>query len=165
MSHSVESIEANGVGRIEAIHIATQAGEPMRPVDRIPATAGVGLEGDRYATARGHWSQDRRIRRDLTLIEAEVIDALRLHFGMVIEIGATRRNMTTRGIRLNALVGRRFRIGTVLCEGTRLCEPCQYLADLVREPILKPLVHRGGLRANILTDGYVQVGDIVKLAS
>lgn len=161
MSSSLEGFESDGRGRVEAIHIAAQAGRPMQRVERIRVIAGVGLWGDRYAKDLGHWSQDRCVSRDLTLIEAEVIDALRLDLGIAIEPGATRRNVTTRGIGLNALVGRRFRIGTVLCEGTRLCEPCQYLADLLGQPILQPLVHRGGLRANILSDGYVQVGDMV----
>lgn len=146
---------------IESIHVATQAGESMRSVRRVRAIPGVGLEGDRYATGRGHWSVDRRVTRDLTLIEAEVIATLGADFGIMLPAGALRRNLTTRGGQLNALVGRRFRIGSVLCEGTRLCEPCQYVADLIGKPVLKPLVHRGGLRANILTDGYLEVGDIL----
>lgn len=102
-----------------------------------------------------------RVRPDLTLTEAEVIAALDADFGIALESGAVRRNLTTWGVHLNALVGRRFRIGSVLCEGTRLCEPCSYVADLIGKPVLKPLVHRGGLRANILTDGYLQVGDLL----
>ena len=81
----------------------------------------------------------------------------------MIQPGATRRNVTTRGIRLDSLVGTRFRIGTVICQGTRICEPCQYLVDLLGQPILQGLVHRGGLRANILTEGYIRIGDGVAI--
>ena len=71
--------------------------------------------------------------------------------------------MTTRGVRLNDLLGQRFRVGEILCEGTRLCEPCQHLVDLIGKPVLKPLVHRGGLRADILEDGEIRVGDPISL--
>jgi MOSC domain-containing protein YiiM len=133
----------------------------MRSVDRIGAIAGVGLEGDRYALGTGHYSGDPRVDRHVTLIEAEEIEALATGPGIVLAPSETRRNVTTRGIRLNELVGRRFRIGGVECEGTRLCEPCQYLTDLLGKPILAPLVHRAGLRARILTDGELALGDEV----
>ena len=76
--------------------------------------------------------------------------------------GATRRNVTTRGVRLNELVGRRFWVGEVLCQGRQLCEPCRHLAELIGEPILKPLVHRGGLRADVILGGRIQAGDTVR---
>ena len=151
-------------GIVEWIHVAPRTGAPMEPVDHVHARAGVGLEGDRYATRTGHWSPDVKVDRDLTLVEAEEIEALADRWDIVLEPGATRRNLTTRGIRLNDLVGRRFRVGSVLAEGTRLCEPCLYLADLVGEPILAPLVHRAGLRARILTDGEISVGDAIEPA-
>lgn len=133
----------------------------MRPLDRVRAIAGVGLEGDRYALGTGHYSADPKVDREITLIEAEEIEALESGSGIVLAPGETRRNVTTRGIRLNDLVGRRFRIGDVDCEGTRLCEPCQYLTDLLGKPILAPLVHRAGLRARILTGGEIAAGDPV----
>src|SRR5207302_2193000 len=145
-------------GRIEAIHLAQAEGEPMRPVGRIRVIAGVGLEGDRYATGRGHFSGSPGTGRALTLIEAEVLESL----GIALQPGEARRNLTTRGVALNALVGRRFRIGSVLCEGTRLCEPCSYLEDQLGKPLLHPLLHRGGLRANVLEDGEIRVGDQVR---
>ena len=146
-------------GRVEGLHIASHAGGSIRQVDVVHAIPGVGLEGDRYALGLGHYSQDRRVSRDLTLIEGEVIDDLAFQLKTPIDSGATRRNVTTLGIRLDSLVGKRFRIGTVLCEGTRICEPCQYLVGLLGIPILQGLVHRGGLRANILTEGYIRLGD------
>ena len=149
------------VGRIEAIHLAETAGGPMHAVPRARAIAGVGLEGDRYATGSGTYSPDPRTDRHLTLIEAEQIEALAERDGIVLAPGETRRNITTRGIRLNELVGRRFRIGTIECEATRLCEPCQYLTDTIGQPVLQPLTHRAGLRALILTDGEIALGDEV----
>jgi MOSC domain-containing protein YiiM len=151
------SAEGPTSGVVEAIHVAAAAGEPVREVEHVRAKAGVGLEGDRYALGRGHYSRDRRVSRDLTLIEAEVIDDLARSHGMELAPGETRRNVTTRGIRLNDLVGRRFWVGEVVCEATRLCEPCQYLTDLTGKPLLRALVHRGGLRADIVRDGRAAV--------
>jgi MOSC domain-containing protein YiiM len=150
-------------GVVEAIHIATAAGLPVRAVDAVRAIAGVGLEGDRYAYGRGHY-QDDRVSRDLTLIETEAREALAREYGITLAAGETRRNLTTRGISLNDLVGRRFWVGDVLCQGTRLCEPCQYLADLTGKLLLRPLVHRGGLRADILRGGVIRQGDRVRQA-
>jgi MOSC domain-containing protein YiiM len=149
----------NESGRVEFIHLATSEGEPMRAADRIRVLAGTGLEGDRYATGRGHFSGVPGSGRALTLIEAEVLDLLRDSHGIALEPGEARRNLTTRGIALNPLVGRRFRIGGVLCEGTRLCEPCRYLEGVARKPLLELLRSRGGLRADVLEDGEIHVGD------
>lgn len=150
-----------GSARVEAIHIAPEVGAPMVSLERVRAEAGVGLEGDRYASRAGHWSDgdaDRDADRDLTLIEAEVIEDLAATDEIVLAPGQTRRNITTRGIRLNDLVGRRFRVGDVECEGIRLCEPCQHLNDSIGQPILRPLVHRAGLRARIRKGGEIAVG-------
>ena len=130
----------------------------MRPVSRIRLIAGIGLEGDRYAAGRGHFSPMPGTGRALTLIEAEVLESL----DVALRPGEARRNVTTRGIDLNALVGRRFRVGAVLCEGMRLCEPCAYLESLLEKSLLQPLLHRGGLRADVLEDGEIRVGDSVK---
>jgi MOSC domain-containing protein YiiM len=160
--HRAATNAAPMIGRVEAIHLAEAAAGPMLGVPRIHAIAGVGLEGDRYATGNGTYSPDPRTDRHLTLIEAEEIEALAERDGIVLAAGETRRNITTRGIRLNELVGRRFRVGSsVECEATRLCEPCQGLTDLLGKPVLKPLAHRAGLRALILTDGEIALGDEV----
>jgi MOSC domain-containing protein YiiM len=151
-------------GRVEAIHIADAKGRTPRPVDRIEAVAGVGLSGDRYASGTGTFSRPVERRgsgRDLTLVEAEELEALALDFGIELAPGETRRNVTTRGIRLNELVGRRFRIGDTLCEGIRLCEPCTYLEGLTGKPIREPLRHRAGLRADILESGSIGLGDAI----
>ncbi len=149
-------------GRVEHIHFAVRAGEPLRAAERIRVIAGIGIDGDRYATGLGHFSKSPGTGRALTLVEAEVLDALRASLGIDLPPGEVRRNVTTRGIELNALVGKRFRIGGVLCEGTRLCEPCKYLEDLVGKPILNPLLHRGGLRADVLEGGEIRIGDEVR---
>jgi MOSC domain-containing protein YiiM/ADP-ribose pyrophosphatase YjhB (NUDIX family) len=159
------SAEATTEGVVEAIHVAAAAGEPVREVELVRANAGVGLEGDRYALGRGHYSPDLRVSRDLTLIEAEVIEDLERNRGIVLAPGETRRNLTTRGIRLNDLVGRRFWVGEVLCEGTRLCEPCQYLTELTGKPLLRALVHRGGLRADIVRGGRIRRGDRLRIGA
>jgi MOSC domain-containing protein YiiM len=148
---------------VEAIHLASAAGEPVHAVETVRAIAGVGLEGDRYAVGRGHYD-DTRVSRDLTLVEAETLEALAREHGIELASGETRRNVTTRGVALNDLVGRRFWVGEILCAGTRLCEPCQYLADLTGKPLLRTLVHCGGLRADILRGGVIRRGDQVRVA-
>jgi MOSC domain-containing protein YiiM len=126
----------------------------------VSAEAGAGLLGDRYATAAGYW-RDLRVSRDLTLVEAEVIEALATSSGIALAPGETRRNLTTRGISLNDLVGRTFWVGDVLARGTSLCEPCRHLEEVTGKHLLRPLVHRGGLRADLLSSGTIRVDDAV----
>lgn len=152
------------IGLIEAIHIAERAGAPVQAVPEVEALAGVGLDGDRYADGTGNYSPDTRVDRGITLIEAEEIERLATESGIELAPGESRRNVTTRGIRLNELVGRRFTVGEALCEGLELCEPCAYLEGLVGKPILRPLVHRAGLRGRIVSSGPIRVGDAVTAA-
>jgi MOSC domain-containing protein YiiM len=151
------------MGYVEAVFTAPGAGLPVVRRARVEARPGAGLDGDRYASGTGHWSGDNKVGRDLTLIEAEVVDALSAELGMSIDAAELRRNVVTRGVRLNDLVGVRFRIGGVVAEGTRLCEPCDYLARLTGRAILEPLVHRGGLRANVLSAGAIVEGATIDL--
>lgn len=151
-------------GRIEAIFIAPEAEAAMRAADAAEAIAGSGLAGDRYQKGIGYYSQ-RPLPgggRQLTLIEAEALEALREETGIELAPAETRRNVVTRGVRLNDLVGRRFTVGPVHCEGVRLCEPCVHLEELTGKPVNRPLIHRGGLRANILSGGVIRVGDAVQ---
>jgi MOSC domain-containing protein YiiM len=131
----------------------------MQLLEAARARAGRGLEGDRYAVGAGTFSSraGRQPGYDLTLIAAEVLDDLAAA-GQGLDFADTRRNVLTRGIDVNALVGRTFRIGDVLCEGRRLCEPCAHLERLGRPGMLRPLIHRGGLRADVLTDGEIRTG-------
>ena len=141
-------------GRVEAIAIAAAAEAPIELVDQATAVAGRGLAGDRYHEGQGTFSNPYSEGHDLTLVEAEVLEELGF------EPQDARRNVVTRGIDLNALVGRDFRVGDVECAGRRLCEPCAHLERL-SPGTLRPLVHRGGLRADLLGDGVIRVGDPV----
>ena len=146
-------------GIVEGLAVATTAEAPMQLLEVAQARAGRGLDGDRYAAGSGTFSPraGRRPGYDLTLIATEVLDEVAAS-GPPLNFAGTRRNVLTRGIDVNALVGRRFRVGQVLCEGRRLCEPCAHLDRLSGPGVLRPLIHRGGLRADILTDGEIRLG-------
>jgi MOSC domain-containing protein YiiM len=138
---------------VEAIHIGPDKGGEPSPVDVVRAFAGKGLEGDRNFYARG-----AKPGRALTLVEAEVVEDVDL------PPGGTRRQVTVRGVRLNDLVGKRFKVGEVECIGVELCEPCLHLQSMTRPGIIDELTHRGGLNADILTDGTIAVGNNVTVA-
>lgn len=139
-------------GTVAAILVAATAEAPLARVHEAEAVAGRGLAGDRYGAGRGTFSGPGR-GYELTLVEAYVLDEIGLPWE------EARRNVVTRGISVNGLVGRRFRIGPVECVGRRLAEPCAHLERLARPGLLRPLVHRGGLRADILTGGAIATGD------
>jgi MOSC domain-containing protein YiiM len=119
--------------------------------------------GDRYAEKAGTFTPVRGGGRgyDLTLVEAEVLEDLVLPGGRRLAYEEARRNLITRGVDLNNLVGQRFFVGNVECFGQRLCEPCAHLERLTTKGVLRGLIHRGGLRADILTDGQIRVGDAI----
>src|SRR5881296_2672228 len=146
-------------GEIVAIHIADEAEARMRSVDRIRAVPGKGLEGDRYFRASGTYSDWPGPGREITLIESEAIEAMARDNELAIAPGEARRNVVTRGAPLNHLVGREFLVGGVRLRGIRLCEPCSHLEGLTRRGVLAGLIHRGGLRAQILVGGEIRVGD------
>jgi hypothetical protein len=148
-------------GHVEAIFVAPQAGAPMRPLAEACALAGRGLEGDRYSTGEGTFSVPGGRGNEITLIAGEVLDSLELSDGRPLSGAETRRNLVTRGVDLNALVGQRFRIGELELIGRRRCEPCAHLQRLTRPGVLRALVHRGGLRADLLTTGTLRVGDAI----
>jgi hypothetical protein len=146
-------------GTVEALAIAPAAEADMQLLEVARAVAGRGLDGDRYAARAGTFTPrgDQRPGYDLTLMAAEILDELTAA-GVAVDFPATRRNVLTRGIDVNALVGRTFRIGDVVCEGLRLCEPCVHLDRLSGPGLLRPLIHKGGLRADVLTDGEIRPG-------
>jgi MOSC domain-containing protein YiiM len=146
-------------GSVEQIWIAASEGEAGRELDAVHVIPDVGLEGDRYTNGRGTFPSGRP-GAAMTLIEAEVCES----FEPPLTPDEHRRNLVTRGLRLNGMVGREFVIGTVRCRGTRLCEPCASMQVYADRPILRPLVHRGGLRADILEPGEIHVGDRIALA-
>jgi MOSC domain-containing protein YiiM len=147
-------------GKVESIHVADKAQDPTRVVESVSAIPGAGLDGDRYARQQGTFSKPEP-DYELTLIEAEAIEALKRDYNVDLLPGNARRNIVTRSVPLNHLVGREFRIGDVRIRGLRLCEPCSHLESLTGKPVIKGLRHRGGLRAQILTSGRIHVGDIV----
>ncbi|WP_144799304.1 MOSC domain-containing protein [Halorubrum depositum] len=152
-------------GRIEAIHVAPEAGAPMEERDCVEAVSGRGLRGDRYFLERGTYSRSARdVSRELSLIEGETLDAVERDYGVAVGPDEHRRNLTTGGIGLNRLVGTRFRVGDATCEGVELCEPCSYLESLLeREGVREALVHRGGLRARIVEDGAIETGASIRI--
>ena len=145
-------------GTVEAIYIAAAAEGPLGPVAQATAIPGAGLEGDRYASQQGTFSKPEP-DYELTLIEAEAIEALRRDYQLDLSAGEARRNIVTRNVALNHLVGKEFAIGEVRIRGIRLCEPCDHLQRVTGKPVIKGLLHRGGLRAQILTRGTIRVGD------
>ena len=146
-------------GTVEGLAVAPAAEAPMQLLESAHARAGRGLEGDRYAVGAGTFSPraEQRPGYDLTLIAAEVLDELAAD-GAVLDFAGSRRNVLTRGIDLTALIGRTFRIGDVLCEGRRQCEPCSHLERLSGPGVLRPLIHRGGLRVDVRSDGEIRLG-------
>jgi MOSC domain-containing protein YiiM len=149
-------------GKVEMILTATAEALPMQRRDRVTAVPGIGLVGDRYATVNGYWSGDFGASRDVTLIDAGSVEGVAAETGIEVRAEDLRRNIVVRGVRISDFVGVRFRIGEVIVEGTSLCEPCVHLERVSGKPILRPFVHRGGLRANILSPGEITVGDIVE---
>jgi hypothetical protein len=145
------------VGSVEAIFIAPAAGQPSITVSEVRAIAGRGLEGDRHVVGTGTFPSGLP-GSDMTLIDAAVCRS----FDPPLDPDEHRRNIVTRGIELNALVGREFTIGDVPCRGMRLCEPCTVIERYADRPVLRALVHRGGLRASILRDGCIEIGDEVR---
>ena len=142
-------------GRVEGIFVTPEHGELPVAVERVRAVAGQGLEGNRY------FFDEAPPGRAITLIAAEAVEAMESEHGIELEPAATRRNVLTRGIDINELVGKRFRIGDVECEGVELCEPCAHLQSMTKPGIIKGLAHRGGLNADILSGGEISVGDAV----
>ena len=143
------------VGTVERIAISPIESKLPQAVDSIEVLAGQGPRGDRYFVAE----PSERNGDDLTLIEAEALEAFTDETGIELSHEESRRNVLTRGVRLNELVGKRFRVGEVECVGVELCEPCAHLQGLTRQGVLRGLVHRGGLRANVTRSGTIAVGD------
>ena len=134
----------------------------MKSVTNAKAVAGRGLEGDRYYTKLGTYSNQAGSGRDVTLIEIEAIDGLKRDYEVQLDSDHPRRNIVTRGVALNHLVEQEFRIGDVVLRGTRLCEPCAHMEKLTVKGAMRGLVHRGGLRAEIISGGSIRVGDTIQ---
>ena len=153
------------MAQLVGIYIAgVKASEP-RSVTEARAVPGHGLEGDRYFKHEGTFSKPRKADREVTLVEAEAVEALARDYDVRIQEGETRRNLVTSGIALNHLVGKEFLVGEVRLRAIRLCEPCGHLEKLTVPGVEKGLIHRGGLRAPILTEGVLRTGDPIQPAA
>jgi MOSC domain-containing protein YiiM len=148
------------MAQIIDIFIADSPASPAVSQGSVRAIPGLGLEGDRYFGGNGTFSPNpRKPDFEITLIQQEHVEAFALTSGVAFTARDARRNLVTVGIDLNSLVGREFRVGSVLIRGVRLCEPCNYLAKRTSPEILRGLLHKGGLRAQILSEGDIRVGD------
>lgn len=143
-------------GQLLAIFVASEKNRDLHGVERIEAITGRGLQGDRYLQADTNAPD-----REVTLIEMEALDALERECQIRLEPVQARRNLVTKGVPLNHLIGREFRVGEVVLRGMRLCEPCKHLEAMTQTGVLKGLVHRGGLRAHIVQGGTLRPGDVI----
>ncbi|UPM44733.1 MOSC domain-containing protein [Halocatena salina] len=159
----------NGVGTVEHIFTAPEPEVEMTERSDVEAVARSGLRGDRYfrevetgTFVKWESDEERHDGYDLTLIEQEAVTAIEREAGIELAPGEHRRNIETRDVALNHLVGQRFRVGDAICRGDRLCEPCNHLQRITQDGVLQALTHRGGLRADILEDGMIRPGDVIE---
>jgi MOSC domain-containing protein YiiM len=150
-------------GTLRAIYTAPEAKAPMQAREAVRAVPGRGLEGDRYFKGEGAFSRWPGPRREVTLIAAEALDEAEASFGVAVTAGEHRRNLVVMGVPLTDLVKAEFVVGDVRMRGVRVCAPCKYLVRVTgQEEIFDALVGRGGLRAEVLTEGMIRVGDAVR---
>jgi len=148
-------------GHLLAIHVTEQAAADMRELPEAKLIAGLGIEGDRYATGRGTYSKKPQPERQVTLIEIETLEAIQRDHQIELPPHETRRNLLTRGVPLNHLVGQHFRVGEVELFGGRLNVPCAYLDKLLDKPLFGPLTNRSGLNCMIIKGGVIRPGDAI----
>ncbi len=148
-------------GKVLAIHLTTGRGTPMADASEAKLIPDLGIEGDRHFKRASAGKQ--RPEAALTLFETETLEAVRRDCDLELAASETRRSILTQGVALNHLIGRKFRVGEVRCEGTELCEPCGHLEKLTRPGVRNALVHRGGIRARILSEGVIRPGDAITL--
>lgn len=149
-------------GEVVSIHVAPEAGAELQPVPEANVTE-QGITGDRYAAGGGKFSAEGGPGRAVTLVEIEALEALAREEGVELEPGSLRRNVVTRDVPLNHLVGREFSVGDIVLRGVRLCEPCAYLAKLTDSSVSRALLHRAGLRADVVREGIIRKGDSIRL--
>ena len=154
----------NARGAVVSIHIAPAGAAPVISVGEIQAVVGKGLEDDRYYLQTGTYSKTPGSGREVTLIEVEAIEALRREYQIDIDAAQARRNIVTRGVALNHLIDREFTVGEVVLRGTRMCDPCAHLEKFTGKGVMRGLIHRGGLRADVVRGGTIQLGDVISTA-
>ena len=145
-------------GELIGIFITGKRSTDLEAVPQVEVVAGGGLTGDRYCLPSGTNKPDREV----TLIESEALEGLAREYEVQLAPVLARRNLLTRNVPLNHLVGKEFRVGSVVLRGVRLCEPCGHLEKLTGLTLVKGLTHRGGLRAHIVEGGLLRVGDVIK---
>lgn len=151
-------------GSVVTLQITDAEGHPMRPIEEAHAVPGRGIEGDRYYLGTGHFSKMGKASYEITLIEIEALEGLKRDYGYELSPLNARRNIATRGVPLNHLVWKEFYVGEVKLLGRRLCEPCLHLVKLTDRLALEGLLHRGGLRCQILTEGIIRLGDPIRIS-
>lgn len=157
------SVTPTWTGLVTHLHVTPRAFLPMRGMDAIELVAGEGIVGDRYrlGTETGFYSDKPEDGRQVTLFEAEALECIQRDHGITLAPDEHRRNVTTRGVPLTHLVGRRFRLGRCLLEATRLSIPCRHIEAILEKPVFDPMINRSGLNCRILEGGTVRVGDAV----
>lgn len=140
-------------GRVVGLFSAPAAGAPMRRHRHVDVLPNTGIAGDRYALGLGHWSDPRWPDQELTLVMAEVAERL------AVAPATLRRNVVTRDVDLEALIGVTFQLGDALLLGVRRCDPCRYVEQFTRPGLARALGGQGGLRAHVLIGGRLRVGD------
>lgn len=153
------------LGEVISIQIAPNATDTLKDLEQVRAVEGKGLEGDRYYNRTGTYSDKHDESREATFIESEALEALAGDYHVELKGAESRRNISTRGVALNHLVGKEFKVGEATFRGIRLCEPCTHLEEVSGKKVLKGLIHRGGLRAQIVKSGLIHVGDQVESLS
>lgn len=143
-------------GELLHIHVASNAAAPMDELREARLVAGIGIEGDRYATGLGTYSKKQHLDRQVTLIEIEVLEAIARDRGIELAPSEHRRNLTTRGVPLGHLVGQYFRVGDCVLYGGRMNVPCLYLETLLGKKVFKPLLNRSGLNCRIVMGGIIR---------
>ena len=153
-------------GTVTHIFTTPVAARSLESRTEVRAVPGLGLDGDRYYNQCGTFSEDDSNHdRELTLIQIEHIEGLKDSLGIELVPSEARRNIVTRGIALNDLVGSEFSVGAVKLRGIRLCEPCVHMEELAGKRVLQGLIHKGGLRAQIIEGGLIKVGDSVQVTA
>jgi len=156
-----------GPGKLLFIHIASSASEKMQELSVAELVTDKGIKGDRYFEGTGKYSHISDVR-DVTIIEKEVLDALEQNQPPLQEKSITlkpnehRRNLTSQGVPLNYLVGKKFKVGEVILLGGRLNFPCKYLANLLKKPLLLPLYNRSGINCKVIKGGTIRINDIIE---
>ncbi len=150
-------------GQLIGIFIAPRKGHDLQPLDKVEAVTGRGLVGDRYFLKEGTYSAKDGPDREVTLIELEALEGLAREYEITLSPAQSRRNLLTRGVPLNHLVGKTFKIGNVVLHGIRLCEPCGHLEKLTCKGVEKGLIHRGGLRVQVISGGVLEIGAMISI--